>query len=328
MENLFNTEMKAQQEWSWLLALDLFLGGLGGGLFLLYGGLELPPDFALVAVGLVAAGAVVLLAELGHPLRAWRAVCRPCTSWISRGVLLATVFMVSACIHAAPSFTDSSWRLWGGDEMGAKIISLIAVLSALGITLYPGFVLSASRSIPFWNTPMLAVMFSAQSLMGACAIVLLVPGVKAIVSGDAIHDFTAGVIILNLVLIAGYLLAAHGKDVSARESVRLLVQTRLRWTFWIGVVGSGLLVPLIIIVLRLPSAAAAGAGALMLAGGLLFRYAILKAGVYLPLPLAGVDLSRLNRTTDTLAREYAIETVSGQPSAVSRQQSAVSSKNR
>lgn len=298
MANLFNTELRVQQEWSWQLALDLFLSGLGGGLFLIYQAIDLPPVFAVVSIALVIAGGIVLLSELGHPLRAWRAIFRPRTSWISRGVLLVSIFVVTACIHIAPTITNGSWRIWGGDGMGAKVISVAAALSALGITLYPAFVLSASRSIPFWDTPLLPLLFLSQSLMGACGVWLVVSAFEG--ASDA-QSLTIAIILLNVAMLAGYLVLIRRSGAPARESVRLLVQTRLRWLFWIGVVGAGMLLPLIVLGLQ----SSAIAGALILTGGLLFRYCMLKAGVYLPLPLAGVDLTKLNRTTDELAREYA-----------------------
>ncbi|MBI2816376.1 MAG: polysulfide reductase NrfD [Acidobacteria bacterium] len=304
MANLFNTELRAQQEWSWQLALDLFLGGLGGGLFLLYQTIDLPPVFALVSIGLVIAGAVVLLTELGHPLRAWRAIFKARSSWISRGVLLVSVFVVTACIHIAPTITNSSWRIWGGDDMGAKVISVAAALSALGITLYPGFVISASRSIPFWDTPMLPAIFFTQSMMGGCGILLLASAFDGGQGMPQAASLTIATIFLNLAMIAGYLLLMRRTGAPARESVRLLLQTRLRGLFWLGAVGAGMVLPLVLLSVQSAVGTATVAGALLLSGGLLFRYCMLKAGVYLPLPLAGIDLSKLNRTTDQLAREY------------------------
>ena len=43
-------ELRPQQEWSWLVAIDLFLGGMGGGLFLLYWTFDLPTYLALVSL--------------------------------------------------------------------------------------------------------------------------------------------------------------------------------------------------------------------------------------------------------------------------------------
>ena len=64
MAHEFNTKLTAQEEWGWLLALDLFLGGLGGGLFLLFLIFNLPVSVAVLSLGFVALGAGVLMIEL------------------------------------------------------------------------------------------------------------------------------------------------------------------------------------------------------------------------------------------------------------------------
>ena len=62
----------------------------------------------------------------------------------------------------------------------------------------------------------------------------------------------------------------------------------------------GMVLPLLQI-LFVPSTLAA-AGAFLLLGGFLFRYCLLKAGVYVPPSIvpAGVDLSKLNRTSSAI----------------------------
>jgi polysulfide reductase chain C len=300
----FNTELKCQQEWGWLLTIWLFLGGSGSGLFLLFGIFDLPPFLALVSLGLVLLGGVVLLSELGSPLRAWRGFFRLRTSWLSRGVLFVACFIVSGFLATAPDFASFAWLPWSSASVLGRILGWIAGLSALMITLYPGFFLAANRAIPFWNTPILPVIFFTYAVMGASGIVLLAApflkdGVGQVVSLAAVP------IIVNLVMVPVYLLVMDRSGGAAKESVRLLARAPLGWIFWIGVVAVGLVLPLPAILWFHQALVPAGAGILI--GGLLFRYSVLKAGVYVPSALVagGVDLSRLNRTGDDLAREYA-----------------------
>ena len=79
----------------------------------------------------------------------------------------------------------------------------------------------------------------------------------------------------------------------------------LSWIFWPGVVLIGMVLPLGQI-LFIPSTMAA-AGAFILLGGFLFRYCLLKAGVYNPPAIvpAGFDFSKLNRASSEFEREYA-----------------------
>jgi formate-dependent nitrite reductase membrane component NrfD len=283
MAHEFNTELTAQEEWGWLLALDLFLGGMGGGLFLLFLNFELPPSVALLSVVLVALGAVVLMVELGHPLRAWRALCKPFSSWISRGVFSVALFVVFASLYSASGFDAVSWLAVDSDA-ARRTIGFIAAVSALMVTVYPGFVLAASPSIPFWNSPFLPLIFACHSLLVATGLLFLVAPLGF--DGGRLPDLSllgAVLIILNLVLGAMHLGNSKRAGLAAREAVRRLNHGSLGLIFKLGVISLGMIAPFFI-VLWMPSILAL-AGLFILIGGLLFRYAVLKAGVYVPFPL-------------------------------------------
>ncbi len=283
MAHEFNTELVAQEEWGWLLALDLFFGGMGGGLFLLFLSFNLPPSLAVVSVIFVALGAVVLMIELGHPLRAWRALCKPFSSWISRGVFCVTLFVIFGMLYSARGFESISWLVPDSDT-ARRTIGVIAAVSALLVTLYPGFVLAASPSIPFWNSPFLPLIFACHSLMVASGFLFLIAPLgldSAKLPG--ISSLAVVLIVVNLVLGAMYLANSKGAGLASREAVRRLNDGSLGWTFRLGVILLGMVGPLLI-VLWMPSVLAL-AGLLILVGGLLFRYCVLRAGVYVPFPL-------------------------------------------
>lgn len=283
MTREFNMELTPQEQWGWLLALDLFFAGLGGGLFLLYQVFSLPSFTAVLSLAFVVVGAAVLMLELGRPLRAWRVLCRPLSSWISRGVIFVTLFIVFGALYSAPAFDSLSW-LAPSSDTAKKTIGAVAALSALFVTLYPGFVLAASTSIPFWNSPMLPVLFALHSLMIASGLVLLLspfgldPGPL-----QSISSLGAILIVTNLALGAMYLANSKRSHVAAKEAVRLLNQGSLGSVFRVGVLLAGMIVPLIVL-LWIPAAIAI-AGLFILIGGLLFRYCVLRAGVYVPFPL-------------------------------------------
>jgi len=298
----FNAQFKSQREWGWLLAIWLFMSGSACGLFLLYKLLELPLFFALLALGSILAGGAVLLVELGSPRRAWRGISRPGTSWLSRGVLFVAFFILTGLLSIAPELV--SWLPWQRGSLAARALGWIAGLCALMIVLYPGFFLAKNRSVPFWHTPWLPAAFVTCAALGATAMVLL--GSAFLQDGLRPFDTLAAVlIVLNAVMIGIYLLAMQRAGGPARESVRLINSPPLSAIFRIGVVLVGMAVPLLL-VLWVPSAAVL-AGVCLLAGSLLFRYCVLKAGVYVAPALVreGQDFSRLNRTDSDLRREYA-----------------------
>jgi formate-dependent nitrite reductase membrane component NrfD len=75
---------------------------------------------------------------------------------------------------------------------------------------------------------------------------------------------------------------------AARSSIALLIRGNLRWLFLGGVLGAGLLVPLLAaapaVVLGAPGVAALSAvlALLRLAGDYLFRFLVIRAGCYDP----------------------------------------------
>ena len=309
MANQFNMGFNSQREWSWLLAIDLFLGGLGGGLFLLYRALLLPPWIGLLSVMLVLAGGMVLMSELGHPLRAWRAIFRPQTSWISRGVLCIALFVITALLTLAPAVPALARLPGSGHEPVARISGIVASLCALFITLYPGLVLGASRSIPFWDTPILPLVFFTHSLMGASGVLLTALASDSLLAQHSqFENLTTLLIAVNVMLILFYLIAIRGSGPSAAESVSRLQRGGLGWAFGVGVLFVGMILPLLLVLLF---ASAFWAGACILSGSLLFRYCILRAGVYVPSALVGLDMSGFKGSRASFALEYANWTVSG-----------------
>jgi formate-dependent nitrite reductase membrane component NrfD len=304
MANVFNMELRAQQEWSWLLAIWLFLGGTGSGLFLLFLAFELPAALGALSLGLIMGGGIVLLLELGNPLRAWRTLFRPGTSWLSRGVFFVLIFIASSAIVVGAKLEVFAWLSALDGSLAVRLVSWIAGLCALMIVLYPAFFFhSTSRAIPFWNTPLLPLLFISYAVLGGAGCVLLLKPLLG--APSQIEPLAVTLILINAALILIYLVTMNRAGGSAQESVRLLKQTPVGVTFWLGVVVAGMVLPLLeILVVRWSMAAP---GAFILVGSLLFRYCLLKAGVYIAPALveADIDLKKLNRTSAEFEREYA-----------------------
>jgi len=298
----FNAELKCQREFGWLLSIWLFLSGTACGLFVLFKILDLPLFFGLLALGSIVLGGAVLLLELGSPTRAWRGVSRIRTSWLSRGVVFVCFFVLTGFLSVAPALVP--WLPWEATSLAGDALGWIAALCALMIVLYPGFWLAKNRSIPFWNTAWLPAVLVGYAATGASAMILL--GSAFLRDGLRPFDSLAAIlIVLNGILLGVYLLVMHRAGGPAKESVRLLNASPLNWTFGLGVILVGMLLPLLL-VLWVPSAVVL-AGACMLIGSFLFRYCVLKVGVYVPPALVqeGMDFSRLNRTGTDLQHEYA-----------------------
>lgn len=287
----FTLEFKAQKEWGWLAILDFFLAGGGAGLFLIGFIFRLDLAAAIGVVG-VAAGALALLLDLGRPERFWRTILRPGTSWISRGTILAVLFLVFGTLHAAPTVSWFSWLPWTADGGFGAVAGAIAAVAAVGVMAYTGFLLADSPAIPAWQSGLVPIQFIALSLLtGIGGLYLLLPFLSSgTVRLQVWEGLGLGLSLGVLLMLMAYTLALHSSTSGARHAERELIRGRLLLPFLGGCVLVGLLVPLAIIAYLFladtPLAAATPpltlAGALLVIGALLFRYSLLKAAFYEP----------------------------------------------
>lgn len=292
MMDEFIVQMRAQREWNWLIIIAFFCGGVGGGLFLLSSYLDftlgLAASVILIALGTCSA----LYFDLGRPQRVLRLFSQVRTSWISRGTLMITIFIVLGILSVLPSFAWFSWLPLSTATTLGQAVRILAMLSAFGVVIYTGFVLSYSPSIPFWNTPLLPIIFVHYSLLGGAAAIFAMTWTtrEAERIAQVLAPIEIFLIVATVVLLFSYVATMSYSTVAARESVRLLLAGSLRWAFWGGVVVVGLIVPLALaaytrvsgIDVSVAVAVLAVVGVLELFGGLLFRYSLLRAGVYVP----------------------------------------------
>ena len=228
MSNEFTLELRAQREWEWLIATGFFLAGVGAGLFVISFFLSLN-TMALIGVILGALGGLALFFDLGRPENAWRAFAHLRTSWISWGITLITVFLITGLLHGLPALSWFSRLPWSPETGFGHISGLIATVAAFGVMGYTGFVLAYSRAIALWNTTLLPVLFILYSFMGALGII----SAMGLVIDRAKIDFRLlqigeiALISVSLVVIAIYLTTISYSTLAAKEAVRVLVRGNL-----------------------------------------------------------------------------------------------------
>ncbi len=168
-------------------------------------------------------------------------------------------------------------------------IGIVAALFAVLVTMYSGLLLGVVKGIPFWNTPILPLLFLLSGLYTGIAVILVVALFYNTTLGVAgfYQLGVAGIvlILMHLLALGSYLEVARRSDISSVESVHLL-KTPL---FIGGVIIVGLVVPLGLLSFSLVvsnilvlSVLAGVSGILLLIGGLFQRYSIIRAGVFLP----------------------------------------------
>ncbi len=279
-----------QQEWRLLVIVALFLTGSGSGLFLL----ALVAGFVLgmaVGISMVMAGCLFLLIDLSRPLTAWRLIARPQTSWMSRGVIGITTFCVLGVVHSAllasqPGGWSSLGAPWVSGSTGMMTLGFFAGVFALFVATYPGFLLGNMRSISFWNSAYIPALFLASSLLGGFGVLYLLPldwhGLPWL---PFLKNIGLVLVVFELILLVSLTwLTLPG---ATKESVALLVQGSLRGQFFFGLLGLGLILPLVLLGLVSLGVGIVSfllfEGVLHLIGVFLLRYLIINAATHVSL---------------------------------------------
>ena len=299
--------MGLQNVWGPLLAWDLFLGGAGAGAYLLgvvalwLGGRysRLAKPGILAGPPLVALGALLLLFELGNPFRFYLGFLRPGSSMMSVGIILISLFIVLGFLHIAFILFPKL----GVKEGTQKTLGTVTALLGLGVIFYTGLLLGLVTAVPFWNTPLLPMLFLVSALLSGLAVVMLLVGlqrwvmpakVKAEEVSESLRSLIPAVallLVVELLMLFSLLFLMGGSQVTAVESVWFLVAGGYAATFWVGVVVIGLLAPLALVIWVAARRGDKGASVMvdistlaafcLLVGGLVLRYAVVAAGANL-----------------------------------------------
>lgn len=250
-----------QTIWGWQPALYLFLGGMGGGCFLTAAILYLK-DAAhnrrtvcasmWAATISLAVGLLLLLAELITPVRGlmmWQSFSH-FTSWMTFGAWGAfaaiVVFGLSAIFSTEKVKVPASVR---------RALAIIGIVLGAFVAVYTGMLLMAPASVPFWNTPLLPLLFTVSAFDTGVALVEVMAAAAARkdpLAADAKRFLERCVVVLvlvEMVVLAAFLgTALAGGSGAAAEtasaSAAMLVEGPLAGWFWVLLVAAGLALPL------------------------------------------------------------------------------------
>jgi formate-dependent nitrite reductase membrane component NrfD len=327
--------LRPQKEWKEIIAIYLYLAGMGAGSFVIgtlisWMGVEWNPAF-LPSIDLfgyplnlsslpilwgpiiVAIGAPFLILDLGIKWRFMYACLNPRTSWVGRGFIILSVFIILGLVLLIKSVLPFGWlhpesALW-------RIPEIIAFAFALGTALYTGILLKATKSIPLWNTSLLPLLFLVSALStGSMAIILSTLG-----TGFFPHDAQALKVLMYavqiLVVIEGivlylYLSGRYRVSEQGKDSVRLLIYGEKKFIFWGGDVLLGLVLPFILVSIAVFSHGNVllifSSGLTLLYGGFSLRLGVLQAGIKDQIPmhrLMEIQYNAMAENTNTLAEE-------------------------
>jgi formate-dependent nitrite reductase membrane component NrfD len=301
--------------WGWYIVLYFFLGGISAGSYFIGTLLVLmgdPRDRDTIRLGysisfpLLIVCAILLIVDLGVPSRFWHMLFQSkdfpevIFKWwapMSLGSWILTLFGPFSLLAFLGVQVDSGRARWAPlvrFDRWARTLprplvlawGAAGILFALAVAGYTGVLLTGT-SIPFWhNARAMGALFlvSAASASYALLSLLLVrrgrphsdPSVRKLERADR---FT---MILELILIAMTVILLG-------PVARPILDGGFGVAFWVGVVGLGLLLPLVIHRLRIAGwdehRRTVLAAAFVLLGGLLLRYIIVMSPQYPEVPL-------------------------------------------
>jgi formate-dependent nitrite reductase membrane component NrfD len=268
----------AEHHWGWLVAIYLFLGGMGAGAFLVAAFMELTGErykhkycpTAMVGAGvsgpLILIGTVLLIFDLGAGLhQPWRIfhMFRHFSSPMTWGIWILTLFLPICFLYGALEIMHvhpgilarlRKWLRFLPETLPyrriKRVICSVGALLAVGTALYTGVLLSAVRAVPFWNTLVLPALFLVSAVstgMGLAfdlSATLAVPEIhRRFRYMPLVHMIFIG---LEAVLLALLLVLALTQGGEAAESARLILVGKSSVAFWAVVVGFGLFYPLLV----------------------------------------------------------------------------------
>ncbi|AET66479.1 formate-dependent nitrite reductase, membrane component [Desulfosporosinus orientis DSM 765] len=242
--------------WGWLIAIYLFLGGLGAGAYLTSFAAEkglLGKATDLKRVGyyvsspLVAFGALLLVTDLGQGLRKPWLILNMFSNF--RSVMTWGIYILSAFILIGFIKAYFVWK----KKQTPGALSLVGAVLAVATAAYTGMLLAVVQGVPFWNSYLMPVIFVVSALSTGLSLTLLL---AHFFEKHHTHEVFVSKVHLWLVsleiifLAAFFALIYSGGQGAAKLSANLLLMQSLSLPFWALLVFIGLIGPLAFYVLQ------------------------------------------------------------------------------
>ncbi|MBN3082446.1 cytochrome c nitrite reductase subunit NrfD [Pectobacterium polaris] len=300
--------------WDWPIAIYLFLVGISAGLVTLsallrrYHPEQATADSTLMRTTLILApctiilGLLILIFHLTRPWTFWKLMFHySFTSVMSIGVMLFQVYMAALAVWLANIFSEQvivlqqRWlpkltlvpKVLGWLAPMQKSLDIVMLLLAVMLGAYTGFLLSALKTYPLLNNPILPALFLFSGVSSGAAVALIAMACRYRRNPHSeeahfVHRVETPVVWLEIFLLFAFFIGlALGDDGKQRALVAAVGGGFWAVWFWLGVVGIGLVIPLLLKSWasrqHSPYGVLAVCG-LSLVGVLLLRFFILYAG--------------------------------------------------
>lgn len=172
-------------------------------------------------------------------------------TWLLTVTILISLAYAYTYIPNAPKLPDERrYQL-------RHALSWVAIPFGIATAVYTGVLLGAMPSRPFWNSPILALLFLVSALSTGIAGILLLralfPGLRARTEGRGHHLRSGYLLTASDVLLIGFelmivflfIMFAYLTVGDVRYAMSAILEGPLAPLFWIGFVAIGLLVPVL-----------------------------------------------------------------------------------
>ncbi|MBA0179615.1 cytochrome c nitrite reductase subunit NrfD [Pectobacterium carotovorum] len=265
--------------WDWPIAIYLFLVGISAGLVTLsvllrrYHPEQATADSTLMRTTLILApctiilGLLILVFHLTRPWTFWKLMFHySFTSVMSVGVMLFQVYMAALAVWLVNIFSEQvivlqqRWlpklvmltKVLGWLAPMQKSLDIVMLLLAVMLGAYTGFLLSALKTYPLLNNPILPALFLFSGVSSGAAVALIAMACRYRRNPHSeeahfVHRVETPVVWLEIFLLFAFFIGlALGDDGKQRALVAAVGGGFWAVWFWLGVVGIGLILPLLL----------------------------------------------------------------------------------
>ena len=266
--------------WNWLVAVDLFGAGLSAGAFIVsatayFLGREKYETMTRIGAAIapfpVIVGILCLIFDLERPHLFWKLLLtfRP-GSVMSLGAWLLFLFSFFSIAHfylwlperfdylkIIPAIQKNRFLgRFRGDNL-TKIRGLVAgfgIPVSIGVGIYTGVLLGVLTARPFWNNPMLPMLFLVSAMMtgsaSICFVGCFIKGFRGMSRENVntnkfmIHSIDFTLMVFSIISVFLFVLGLYVSPRSSTGAVHLIMGGPFTFLFWVVVVGIGILIPL------------------------------------------------------------------------------------
>jgi Fe-S-cluster-containing dehydrogenase component/formate-dependent nitrite reductase membrane component NrfD len=285
-EHMVQVGYNAQHKipWHWPVPAYLVTKGIAAGIFIIFAlgwGLNLfsfDSGTALIggflSLAFIGITTLLLVYDLEQPGRFLYILARPqWKSWLARGAFILIGFSIVVGLYW---LFEVGAALLGYDSIARYILLWLGLPLAVGSAVYTAYLFAQAEGRDLWQSSLLPFHLVVQALIGGSAALLLID-LFAPLPDDMLRGvgvlFVAALLVDLFVTLVGEFSVPHASEVAAKAAHEIS-HGRYRNHFWIGSIGIGHVLPLL---LALAAAITPGTAPLVLAAAALAAL----AGLYL-----------------------------------------------